>query len=109
MTQRRRPTIDRAVNDALIALYGHDTGPPRPDVPHDKYGLSWPTRNFPPSPMTDDHCDACISRYLNEDPPDPVVADWFRRLKETYRGDRRLMLETERLTPAVPHRQTEGD
>ena len=45
MSTRRRPTIDRAVNDALIALYGPDTGPPRPDVPHDKYGLSWPTRS----------------------------------------------------------------
>ena len=107
MPTRRRPTIDRAVNDALIALYGPDTGPPRDTVPHDKYGRCWPTRTFPPSPMTDDHCDACISRYTREG--DPAVADWYRRLKETYRGDRRLMLETERLTPAVPHRQTEGD
>ena len=108
MAKRRRPTIDRAVNDALIALYGPDTGPPRPDVPHDKYGLSWPTRNFPPSPMTDDECDACISRYTR-DGHHPAVADSFRRLKEIYRGDRRLMLETERRSPAVPHRQTEDD
>ena len=105
MSKRRRPTIDRAVNDALIALYGPATGPPRPTVPHDKYGRCWPNQ----SKILDvKDIDAIITRYLNEDPPRPAVADWYRRLK-TYGGDRRLMIETERLTPAVPHRQTEGD
>jgi hypothetical protein len=61
----------------------------------------------PRRPLTDDHCDACISRYTRDGVP--AVTEWCRRLKELCGGDRRLMMETERLTPAVSHRQIEGD
>jgi len=74
-------------------------------VAHDKYGRCWPHQS---KNLDVKDIDAIITRYLNEDPPDPQGADWSWRLK-TYGGDRRLMMETERLTPAVPHRQTEGD
>ncbi|MBN4048270.1 hypothetical protein JYU09_01715, partial [bacterium AH-315-O15] len=51
------------------------------------------------------YIDRIIAGYVEEG--NQPAADWYRRLKE-----KRLLAEqweAERLTPAVPHRQTEGD
>jgi len=95
MSNDPRNDIDDAVNELLIAAYGPDTGPRFNAITPDKWGRVWPSR-APGRHMTDDECDACIRRYLEEG--HPTAVDHYRRLK-TYGGNHRLMEETERLAP----------
>ena len=96
MSNDPRDDIDDAVNEALIAVYGPDTGPRFNAITPDEWGRVWPSR-APGRHMTDAHCDALIRRHLEDGNSNGV--DHYRRLK-TYGGNRRLMAETERLAPA---------